>query len=120
MPIFNRDKMEETDKILNEKGKEIFSVFFTYKDWYSLKEASEIYSPEFSKTARNHSTIAHYFYKFKKLGWLDEKNTLKYFPRKTAKGKDSSYPDKKIRYRANYNFFFESKIDTEKNKIKKY
>ena len=59
--------MKEKDKIFNKKGKEIFSIFFTYDDWYSLKEASKIYDPNLSEESRNQSTIAHYFYRFKKL-----------------------------------------------------
>jgi hypothetical protein len=105
--------MEKTDKILSGKGSKVFSIFFTCDDWYSLKEASGVYDPEFSGTSRNQSTVSHYFYKFKKLGWLDEKNTLKYFKRVSSKGKESLYPDKSPRYRSNYNFFFDGLISTE-------
>ena len=103
--------MDKINKALSGKGKEIFSIFF--EDWYSLKEASKIYSSNLPNESRNQRTTAYYFYEFKKLHWLDEKNKIRYFSRKTAKGKESTYPNKCPRFRANYNFFFDGVASTK-------
>ncbi len=93
-------------KILNDKGRKIFSIFF--EDWYSKIEASKEYKI-------SNKTIIYYFTQFQKLGWIEEKNIEKIFYKrkiipigKTKIIDKIPYPNKTLRYRTNYNFFFES------------
>ncbi len=94
--------MKEIELITEGKGKKIARIFFS--GWYSLKEASKIYKPDLK--SNNHRTAVYYFHKFKELGWLDEKSITKKFPRKSAKGKNSLYPNTCPRYRLNLKPFY--------------
>ena len=94
--------MSKVNKILSGKGNEVARIFFS--NWYSLREASKIFKANLK--SNNHGTVSSYFHKFKKLGWLDEKPILKEFKREYAKGKWSTYPNKRLRYRLNLEPFY--------------
>jgi len=110
-----RQEIVEVKKLLKDStALEIFFIFF--EGWHTLEEASKIYDPNLPKKVRYNRRVTYYFYKFKKLGWIEEENIKKIVPRKTAKGKDSMYPSKSKRYHLNYNFFFTDKRNESKLK----
>jgi hypothetical protein len=87
---------------LEKKEEEIMRIFL--KDHYSIIEASRIYSPDLPATARNHRTVAYYFYRWKKDGWIDTESILREVPSKKHGG---TYPSRCPRYRLNTNFYFD-------------
>ena len=93
--------MRKHEHFLEGKGNEIFLIFF--KDWFSLKEASKEYDPNFDPKQRCHTTVAQYFYRFKNKGWLDEGNILKLKERKGIRNYNSRVP----RWKSNLNPFYE-------------
>lgn len=110
---------KKQEHLLEGKGMEIYKIFL--KDWYSLKEASKEYNPEFMKTKkgskhRSHPTVSRYFSQFQENGWLNSKYITKYFDRKSKLGKLHKKSDSHTRWKANLNPFFEyieKKYDVE-------
>lgn len=87
---------------IQSKEEQIMRIFL--KDYYSLKEASKIYDPDLANTARNHRTVAYYFYPWLANGWFDTESILREVPSKKHGG---TYPSRCPRHRLNFNFYFD-------------
>jgi len=87
------------------------------KNWLTLKDASKIFNPEMSKNARNERVVQYNFKKFLKENWLDERKQPRVYIRRSKLGKQTKIPHFVKTYRANYNVFFNSKIETELKKF---
>ena len=94
---------EKRKTLSNVNALIVLGIFF--KDWYNIKEASQIYNPELSKKWENDRVVSYYFHKFDKFGWFESKNVIRSHRRKRDK-KDIYYPVDL--YRLNYEpFIFE-------------
>jgi hypothetical protein len=102
-------------KEIDEEGKK--DSIDELKDWLTLKDASRIFNPKMPKNALNERVVQTNFKKFKSENWLDEREQRRVFIRKSKLGKKTKILYVVKTYRANYNVFFKSKIETELKKF---
>ena len=99
------------EMLRNKNTLKVYSIFFD--KWLTLKDASRIFNPNMPKLSRNERVVQYNFAKFNKLNWLDIREEKRSCIRTSKLGKKSKKVYSVKTYRTNYNFFFESKIDTE-------
>jgi hypothetical protein len=102
-------------KEIKEDGKT--ELIEELKDWLTLKDASKIFNPQMSKDARNERVVQYNFKKFKNQNWLDTRKEKRVKIKKSKFGKITKEYYFVETYRANYNVFFNSKIETELKKF---
>ncbi len=99
----------------NDKGQKVFKIFF--KDWYTIKKASEIYDPEFmnqniglpeDEQWWNHPTVQWYSKRFRNSGFLEKERIKRNVSRVSKLKKLHKKSDTRWRLRANLKPFFEA------------